>query len=143
MSQGMVGFSSNPGINALGSERYLNTLQAHQRPGPSRGYAPLSNNTNVLGDYSRYDYGNPGPSSDNNTNHNMLPVNIGSGPMGGGRMGEVDTTGYEPRYTFRTGDGMNAMDSTGAAGLSLSSGMDAGWLTFMRDCGIMDVREDR
>jgi hypothetical protein len=138
MSQGMAGLSPNPGINALGSERYLNTLQAHQRPGPGRGYhnAPLSN-TNVLGDYpSRYGYGNP--SSDH-----MLPVNIGSVPMGG-RTAEVDT-GYVPTYTFRTSDGMNTIDSTGAVGLSLSqaTGMDAGWLTFMRDCGIMDVREDR
>ena len=139
MSQGMTGLSSNPGINALGSERYLNTLQVPQRPAPGRGYhnAPLSN-TNALGGYpSRYGYGNP---SSDNTNH-MLPVNIGSVPMGG-RTAEVDT-GYVPTYTFRTSDGMNAMDSTGAAGLSLSTGMDAGWLTFMRDCGIMDVREDR
>ena len=138
MSQGMAGLSPNPGINALGSERYLNTLQAHQRPGPGHEYhnAPLSN-INVLGDYPRYDYGNP---SSNNTNH-MSPLNVGSVPMGG-RSTEVDT-GYVPTYTFRTSDGMNAMDSTGAVGLSLSTGMDAGWLTFMRDCGIMDVREDR
>ena len=134
--QGMAGLSPNPGINALGSERYLNTLQAHQRPGPGRGYhnAPLSN----MGDYpSRYGYGNP---SSDNTNH-MLPVNIGSVPMGG-RTAEVDT-GYVPTYTFRASDGMNPMDSTGAVGLSESTVMDAGWLTFMRDCGIMDVREDR
>ena len=142
MSQGMAGLSSNPGINAHGgSERYLNTLQAHQRQGPAdRGYhnVPSSNN-NVLGDYpSRYGYGNP---SNDNTNL-MLPVNSGSVPMGG-RSAEVDDTGYVPTYTFRTSDGMNAMDSTGAVGLSLSTGMDAGWLTFMRDCGIMDVREDR
>lgn len=126
MSQSMADLSSNPGINALGPERYLNTLQ---RPGPG-GYhnTPLSN-TNVLGGYpSRYDYDSP---SSDNTNH-MLPVNIGSVPMGG-RTTEV--TGYEPTYTFRASDGMNAMDST--------TGMDAGWLTFMRDCGIMDVREDR
>jgi len=136
MSQSMAGLSSNPGINVHGSERYLDTLQAHQRPGPGRGYheAPLSN-TNVMGggggypSRSYHGYGNP---SSDNTNH-MLPVNIGSVPMGG-RTAEVDT-GYVPTYTFRTSDGMNAMD--------LSSGMDAGWLTFMRDCGIMDVREDR
>lgn len=132
---GMAGLSPNPGINALGSERYLNV---HQRP--SRGYhnTPFSN-TNVLGGYpSRYgSYGNPTTTSDN-----MPPVNIGSVPMGG-RTAEVDT-GYVPTtYTFRTSDGMNAMDSTGAAGLSLSTGMDAGWFTFMRDCGVMDVREDR
>jgi hypothetical protein len=85
--------------------------------------APISN-TNVLGDYpGRYGYSNP--SSD------MLPVNMGSVPMSG-RTAEVGT-GYVPTYTFRTSDGMNAMDT----------GMDAGWLTFMRDCGIMDVREDR
>ena len=138
MSRSMGGLSSNPGINTLGSERYLNTLQFHQRPAPGRGYhsSPLSN-TNVLGDYPRYDYGNP---SSDNTN-NMLPVNIGSVPMGG-RTAEVDA-GYVPTYTFRTSDGMNAMDSAGAVGLSLSSGMDAGWLNFMRDCGVMDVREDR
>jgi len=140
--QGMAGLSPNPGINVLGSERYLNTLQAHQRLGPGRGYHhnPPLNNTNVLGDYpnSSYGYGNH-PSSDN-TNH-MLPVNIGSVQMGG-RTAEADT-GYGPTYTFRTSDGMNTMDSTGAVGLSLSTGMDAGWLTFMRDCGIMDVREDR
>jgi hypothetical protein len=140
MSPGMAGLSPNPGINTLGSERYLNVH--HQRP--SRGYhntAPLSN-TNVLGGYpSRYgSYGSPTTTSDN-TNH-MLPVNIGSVPMGG-RTAEVDA-GYVPTtYTFRTSDGMNAMDSTGAAGLSLSTGMDAGWFTFMRDCGVMDVREDR
>ena len=147
---GMSGLSTNPGMNALGSERYLNTLQVqqqHQQPTTTRGYhhnSPLSN-TNVLGGGggypSRYHgYGGNHPSSDN-TNH-MLPVNIGSVPMGG-RTAEVDT-GYVPTYTFRTSDhGMNAMDSTGAVGLSLSTGMDAGWLTFMRDCGVMDVREDR
>jgi len=33
------------------------------------------------------------------------------------------------------------MHSTGAAemGVSTESGMDAGWLSFMRDCGIMDT----
>ena len=129
MSQGMAGLSPNSGINALGSERYLSTLQAHQRPGPGRGYhnTPLSN-ANILGDYpSRYGYGNP---SSDNTNH----MYIESVSMGG-RTAEADR-GYVPTYTFRN-DGMNAMDSTDAIG------MDAGWLTFMRDCGIMDVREDR
>jgi hypothetical protein len=150
MSQSMAGLSSNPGINALGSERYFNTTsmqqQVHQRPGPGRGYhnAPLSN-THALGGYpNRYGYhGNPSTTSSDNTSHTMLPVNIGSVPMGG-RTAEVDDTGpgYVPTYTFRTSDEMNAsMDPAGAVGLS--SGMDTGWLTFMRDCGIMDVREDR
>ncbi|KDR81167.1 hypothetical protein GALMADRAFT_222679 [Galerina marginata CBS 339.88] len=36
---------------------------------------------------------------------------------------------------------MNPMDPAGAVemGLSSESGMDAGWMSFMRDCGIMDV----
>jgi len=139
MSQGMAGLSSNPGINALGSERYLNTLQ---RPAPGRGY-PSHHNAPLGGYPSRYgSYGNP--ISSDNTHHHTLPVNIGSVPMGG-RTAEVDTA-VPTTYTFRTNDGMNhdgAMDSTGAVGLSLSTGMDAGWLTFMRDCGVMDVREDR
>lgn len=140
MSQSMAGLSQNPGISTLGPERYLNTSQFRQRPAPGRRYpnTPISNANVLGGGYPRYGYGNP--SSDN-----MLPVNIaGSVPTTGGRTAEVvDTTaGYAPTYTFRS-DGMNAMDSAGAMGLSLSSGMDAGWLNFIRDCGIMDVREDR
>ena len=40
--------------------------------------------------------------------------------------------------------GTNTMDPTGAVemGLSSESGMDASWITFMRECGIMDIGED-
>lgn len=39
--------------------------------------------------------------------------------------------------------GPSNMHPTGAAemGLSTESGMDIGWLSFMRDCGIMDTTE--
>lgn len=47
---------------------------------------------------------------------------IGNVPMPG--------TGYVPTYTFRNNPG------------EMESGMDPGWLSFMRDCGIMDVTED-
>lgn len=136
----MAGLNSNSGMNPLGSE-YFNTSQVQQRPAPGGGYRnPPLNDTNVLGGYPNPGYGYGNPSSDN-TNH-MLPVNIGSVPMGG-RTAEVDT-GYVPTYTFRTSGGMNAVDPAGAEmSLSSESGMDAGWLTFMRDCGIMDVTEDR
>ena len=40
--------------------------------------------------------------------------------------------------------GTNTMDPTGAVemGLSSESGMDANWITFIRDCGIMDIGGD-
>ncbi len=40
--------------------------------------------------------------------------------------------------------GTNTMDPTGAVemGLSSESGMDASWITFMRECGIMDIGDD-
>lgn len=138
----MAGLSSNPGMNPLGSEGYFNTSQVQQLPAPGGYRNPPLNNTNVLGGYvnSGYGYGNPSTRSSDNTNR-MLSANV---PMGGRRRAEVDT-GYVPTYTFRTNGGMNAMDPAVGAEMSLSSesGMDAGWLNFMRDCGIMDVTEDR
>ena len=141
MSRSMAGLSQNPGMNPLGSEGYFNTSQVQLRPAPGGYRNPPLSNTNVLGGYPNPGYGYGNPSSDN-TNH-MVPVNIRSVPMGG-RAADVDAAGYVPTYTFRTSGGMHAMDPA-AAEMSLSSetGMDAGWLTFMRDCGIMDVTEDR
>jgi hypothetical protein len=139
MSRSMAGLSQNPGMNPLGSEGYFNASQVQLRPAPGGYRNPPLSNTNVLVGYPNPGYGYGNPSSDN-TNH-MVPVNIRSVPMGG-RTADVDAAGYVPTYTFRTSGGMNAM---AAAEMSLSSesGVDAGWLTFMRDCGIMDVTEDR
>lgn len=134
----MVGFSSNFGMDSLGSGRYFNnTSQVQQRlSAPSGGYLPGSSplsNAGVLGGYPTPGYGYSSSDGVVNVNNMGLPVNIG---VGGGPMGA-------PTYTFRTSGGMNVTDPAGVAemGLSLESGMDAGWLTFMRDCGIMDVTE--
>jgi len=140
LSQSLAGLSSNPGMNPLGSEGYFNMSRVQQTPAPGGYRNPPLSNTNVYVN-SGYGYGNPSTRSSDNTNH-MLPSNV---PMGGGRRGAEVDKGYVPTYTFRTNGGMNAMDPAVGAEMSLSSesGMDAGWLNFMRDCGIMDVTEDK
>ncbi|KAF8798605.1 hypothetical protein BYT27DRAFT_7203180 [Phlegmacium glaucopus] len=111
MSRGMMGLNTNTGIGLLGSEGYYNTPQVQQRPG---GYM-----TSMGGYQNPPGYG-----------YNNLPN------MGFNRMG------VPPTFPFRT-SGNNVMDPAGVVemGLSSESGMDAGWLTFMKDCGIMDVTE--
>ena len=123
---GMMGLNPNSGIHLYGgSEGYFNTPQLQQRTTTTTTTAPgtyITSNTNVLGGY---------------------PNAGGYGYLSNTHMG---LPGEQPTYTFRTsgGGGMNVMDPAGVVemGLSSESGMDAGWLTFMRDCGIMDVTED-
>lgn len=128
MPQGM-GSSSNSGMNPLGSEGYFNSSQVHRSPPGYMTSTPPLSNANVLGGYPNSGYGYGSPPSDDV----RLPMNIGGTPTG------VDA-GYMPRYTFRTSGGM---DPGVEMGLSSESGMDTGWLEFMRDCGIMDITEDR
>ncbi|KAF8962407.1 hypothetical protein BDZ97DRAFT_1824910 [Flammula alnicola] len=70
------------------------------------------------------------------------PVDFTSYPFGGRRSAGA---GVDLNTTFNwLESGLNAMDPTGAVemGLSSESGMDAGWISFMRDCGIMDTATD-
>lgn len=53
------------------------------------------------------------------------------GGMGGSSVNDISSVGW-------TGDGVNLVDAV-EMGLSSGSGMDAGWMSFMRDCGIMDT----
>ncbi|KIM39486.1 hypothetical protein M413DRAFT_446984 [Hebeloma cylindrosporum] len=107
------------------------TASARSEP-PGNVYSPRP--SHFYGQYTGYDYSSGGHGSF--YGGTTGPMDSGLGHVHGSQNINVTTTAFGML-------GPTEMHSTGAVemGLSSESGMDAGWLSFMRDCGIMDTTE--
>ena len=132
--------SSNPTTSHNYTSHHLHpppqpgaTVNARSEP-PGNVYTPTP--SHFYGQYPGYDYPSGGQESF---------YGGGMRPMGAGPSGVASIHGNQNRdnaAAFGMSGAANVHPTEGVEmGLSSESGMDVGWLSFMRDCGIMDTTE--
>jgi hypothetical protein len=122
------------GHNLLPPTQQPTTSNARSEP-PGNVYSPIPH---FYGQYHGYEY----PSGGQGTFYGggagtMGPMDAGPGGLGSVHGNQNPSSGAA---VFGM-SGPTNMHPTGPMALSSESGMDAGWLSFMRDCGIMDTTE--
>ncbi|KAF5316353.1 hypothetical protein D9619_006856 [Psilocybe cf. subviscida] len=126
---------NNTGTGALPA---VDFSQQYNVPPNATGYLTGAQQLRPGYDYSNYGYTTsavPGNPTGTNISNFQLPLQYGG-----------SATNIAPNLDFWSNQQFNTnMDTSGAIdmGLSSESGMDAGWISFMRDCGIMDVSGDK
>jgi hypothetical protein len=125
---------NNEGVGALPTADFS---QQYNIPPSTSGYLAGAHQLRPGYDYSNYGYTSnavPNNSAGANMSNFQLPLQYSG-----------STTNIAPNLDFWSNQQFNTnVDTTGAIdmGLSTESGMDAGWISFMRDCGIMDISGD-